>query len=306
MFPIFENSENIRINLDEINDFSGEVHLKREDELHPHVSGNKFRKLKYNIHLASIQEKKTLLTFGGAFSNHIAAVAAAGQAANLNTVGIIRGDELKNDYKNNPTLQFAEQCGMQFEFVSREVYRQKDSTTFQQQLLRKYPHCYLLPEGGTNELAVRGCKEIITADDAAFNFICTPVGTGGTLAGLVAASKNHQTVIGYSALKGTFQHTEISKYTSKSNYTIKDAYCFGGYAKIDSQLVRFMNSFKEQTGILLDPVYTAKMLFGIVRDIKTGYFPENSRILAIHTGGLQGISGMNQRLKQKKLPQIHT
>ena len=231
MFPIFENSENIRINLDEINDFSGEVHLKREDELHPHVSGNKFRKLKYNIHLASIQEKKTLLTFGGAFSNHIAAVAAAGQAANLNTVGIIRGDELKNDYKNNPTLQFAEQCGMQFEFVSREAYRQKDSTTFQQQLLRKYPHCYLLPEGGTNELAVRGCKEIITADDAAFNFICTPVGTGGTLAGLVAASETIKRLSGIRRLKEHFSTQKFRNIHPKAITLLKMRIVLGGMLK---------------------------------------------------------------------------
>lgn len=282
------------------------VFLKREDLLHPSVSGNKFRKLKYNIAQALENGNDTLVTFGGAYSNHISATAAAGKIAGLKTIGIIRGEELEGAHKENPTLAFAESCGMTFKFVSREHYKLKDTTAYLAGISDNYPNSYLLPEGGTNALAIKGCAEILTEADADFNYICTSVGTGGTMAGLVSASKAHQTVVGYSALKGTFQVTEVQKYTSKNNFTIKDSYCFGGYAKIDSQLVRFINEFKEETGILLDPIYTAKMMFGVMEDIQKGYFPENSRILAVHTGGLQGITGMNEKLKKKNLPQIHT
>ncbi|MDX1463113.1 MAG: pyridoxal-phosphate dependent enzyme, partial [Marinirhabdus sp.] len=279
---------------------------KREDELHPMVSGNKFRKLKYTVAEAVSTGKQALLTFGGAYSNHIAAVAAAGKEMQLPTMGYIRGEELREHYTENPTLAFAERCGMTLVFISRQEYREKDSEAYLAKLKRDYPNAYILPEGGTNALAVRGCSEILTPSDAQFDYICTPVGTGGTMAGLVKSAKPSQTVVGYSVLRGTFQSEEIEKYTSNSNYILKDSYCFGGYAKIDSTLVRFMNTFKAENGILLDPVYTAKMMYGILNDINGGFFPKNSRILAIHTGGLQGIAGMNQRIKNKNIPQILT
>ena len=281
-----------------------QVFLKREDLLHSQVSGNKLRKLKYSITKALETQKNTLITFGGAYSNHIAATAAAGKIVGLDTIGVIRGEELEDKYKDNPTLSFAESCGMRFKFVSREHYRLKDTHPYLNKLTSQYPEALIIPEGGTNALAIKGCEEILTRKDSSFNYICTTVGTGGTLAGLVSASMEHQQIVGYSALKGTFQDSEVKKYTQKTNFEIKGDSTFGGYAKIDSDLVRFMNTFKENTGILLDPVYTAKMMYGIVQDIKNGYFPENSRILAIHTGGLQGIEGMNQKLKRKNLPQI--
>ena len=282
------------------------ITIKREDLLHPFVSGNKYRKLKYNISKALYQKKETLITFGGAYSNHIAATAVAGKLAGLKTIGIIRGEELALLTQLNATLEFAKNCGMTLQFLSREQYRLKDTKTYLSKLTATHPTAYILPEGGTNLLAVQGCAEILTEEDTSFDYITTAVGTGGTIAGLTLAAKQHQKVIGYSALKGTFQTAIVAQYTSNVNFVVKDAYCFGGYAKIDSQLVRFMNTFKKETGILLDPVYTAKMMFGIIEDIKSGYFPKNSRILAIHTGGLQGISGMNQQLKKKKLPQIQT
>lgn len=278
--------------------------LKREDLLHPFVSGNKFRKLKYNTQAAQQQGQNTLLTFGGAFSNHIAAVAAAGKELGVNTIGIIRGEELKNKIVENPTLSFADDCGMHLHFISREVYKGKDEIEFINNLKKQFGEFYLLPEGGTNALAVKGCEEILTETEAAFQYICVPVGTGGTIAGLVKASNEDQHVLGFSALKGTFQSSEIAKYTSKTNFEITDVYCFGGYGKIDVDLIRFMNEFKEKTNIPLDPIYTGKMMFGIMDLLKKGYFKENSRILAIHTGGLQGVTGMNQKLKKKNLPII--
>lgn len=306
MLRLFKNLESptIAINLAKFHFKDHYLSICREDMLHPFVSGNKFRKLKYNLLAAHEQQHHTLLTFGGAYSNHIAAVAAAGKEFGFNTIGIIRGEELESKISENPTLSFAKACGMELHFVSREAYKAKDEIEFINNLKMQFGEFYLLPEGGTNALAVKGCEEILTETEAAFNYICVSVGTGGTIAGLVKASKEGQHVLGFSALKGTFQSSEVAKYTSKTNFEITDAYCFGGYGKIDIDLIRFMNEFKEKTNIPLDPIYTGKMMFGIMDLLKKGYFKENSRILAVHTGGLQGVAGMNLKLKKKNLPII--
>lgn len=278
--------------------------VKREDLLHPFVSGNKFRKLKYNLIAAQQQHQKTLLTFGGAYSNHIAATAAAANEMDFQSIGIIRGEELEEKISENPTLSFAKECGMKLYFVSREEYRKKEDEEFIENLKLKFGDFYLLPEGGTNSLAVKGCEEILDKRDRLYDYICVPVGTGGTIAGLIKASDESQTILGFSALKGNFHTSEISKYTSKTNYKVTDSYCFGGYGKIDIDLVRFINEFRQITGIPLDPVYTGKMMYGIMDLLKKKHFNENSRILAVHSGGLQGIDGMNRLLKRKKLPLI--
>ncbi|GHC56688.1 1-aminocyclopropane-1-carboxylate deaminase/D-cysteine desulfhydrase [Ulvibacter litoralis] len=279
------------------------VSILREDKIHPFVSGNKYRKLFYNIKKAEKKEVKTLLTFGGAYSNHIAAVAAAGKVCGFHTIGVIRGEELANLPKNE-TLAFAEANGMQLHYVSREEYRLKEGELYLEKLKNRFGNLYIIPEGGTNTLAVKGCETILSEATKMYDYICVSVGTGGTISGLINASEAHQTVLGFSALKGTFQKEIIQKYTSKNNYNLIDDYCFGGYAKIDSELIRFINTFKEDTQIPLDPIYTGKMMFGVFDLLKKGYFKENSRILAVHTGGLQGIAGMNQLLKKKNLPQI--
>lgn len=280
------------------------VHIRREDKIHPYISGNKYHKLKYNIAYALKHSYTTLLTFGGAYSNHILATAVAAKEAGLQSVGIIRGEELYLSVDSNPTLRRAKAHGMKFRFVSREDYRKKDSSEFMLQLLEEYPNAYILPEGGNNALAVKGCQEILQPGDEAFRLITTAVGTGGTMAGIVKSSLPHQKVLGFSVLKGTFQQKTLLEYTDKTNHFITDAYCFGGYAKVDMLLIEFINEFKEETGIQLDPIYTGKMMYGIRECIKNAFFNENSRILAIHTGGLQGIEGMNLRLAKRKLPQI--
>ncbi|MEL6812374.1 MAG: pyridoxal-phosphate dependent enzyme [Bacteroidota bacterium] len=278
--------------------------MLREDRIHTTVSGNKFRKLKYNLLRASETGRQKLLTFGGAFSNHIAAVAAAGKEFGFETIGVIRGEELEAGVSRNTTLNFAQQQGMVLHFVSREDYRKKEMPVFIDGLKNLFGDFYLLPEGGTNTLAVQGCEEMLTPETVTFDYLCVPVGTGGTISGLVKASEEHQTVIGFSALKGNFQTSEVEKHCVRSNFRITDDYCFGGYAKIDSGLVRFINDFKNTHGIPLDPVYTGKMMYGIMEMVKNKEFKENSRILAVHTGGLQGIHGMNELLKRKNLPQI--
>ena len=305
---MFENQIDTSNQIVNLKDFQIENYslcIKREDEIHPFVSGNKFRKLKYNISEALSTNQNQILTFGGAFSNHIAAVAFVGKSCGIKTIGIIRGEELKNTFEKNPTLSFAKENGMELHFVSREAYRTKEEVTFLEKLKERLGNFYLIPEGGSNTLAVKGCEEILTKEDFNFDYICVSVGTGGTIAGIIKASNLNQKVIGFSALKGTFQESEIKKFTSKSNYLLTDDYSFGGYAKLDSELVRFVNEFKKNTNILLDPVYTGKMMFGIVDLINKGFFRKNSRILAIHTGGLQGIAGMNLLLKKRNLPQIN-
>lgn len=280
------------------------LYLKREDKIHPFVSGNKYRKLKYNLIEAENKGLKTLLTFGGAYSNHIAAVASAGQNQGFKTIGVIRGDELFDKIETNSTLNFAKQCGMQFKFVSREDYRNKTSQNFIDNLEEAFGAFYLIPEGGTNPLAIKGCEEILTNEDGNFDYIFTSVGTGGTISGLINCSKPNQQVLGFSALKGDFLKEDISKFVTKTNWNLITDYHFGGYAKINEALISFINDFKKDYQIPLDPIYTGKMMFGIFDLIDKGFFPKGSKILAIHTGGLQAIAGMNAVFKKKNLQLI--
>ena len=300
MNPVFNQSINIQ--------FPNAISLtiKREDLIHPFVSGNKFRKLKYNLLQAKAENKTTLLTFGGAFSNHIAAVAYAGKEQGFNTVGIIRGDELLDKIEENPTLRFAQENGMKFEFVSREEYRLKNENSFIEKLKDKFGDFYLVPEGGTNELAIKGCEEILTKEDSGFNYVCCAVGTGGTISGLINSSLPNQKILGFPALKGDFLQDEIRIFAKKDNWNLISDYHFGGYGKINLELIEFINTFFEETKVPLDPIYTGKMVFGVIDLIGKNYFPAHSKILLIHTGGLQGIDGMNIKLKQKKLPILKT
>ncbi len=278
------------------------LYIRREDTIHPLISGNKYRKLKYNLLEAKKQGKDTLLTFGGAFSNHIAATACAGHEQGIKTIGVIRGEELQDNWQDNPTLTLAHEHGMQFHFVSRADYRLKSEPLFIQNLKDRFGDVYVLPEGGTNDLAVKGCMEILTEEDTIFDYICCAVGTGGTVAGLINAARPHQTVLGFPALKGDFLIEEIRTFVHNDRWKLVTDYHFGGYAKVDRPLIDFINLFKSKTGIPLDPIYTGKMLFGIFDLVKKGVFPHGTQILAIHTGGLQGIKGMNRILKKKNLP----
>ena len=280
--------------------------MKREDLIHPFVSGNKFRKLKYNLLQANTENQSTLLTFGGAYSNHIAAVAYAGKENGFQTIGIIRGDELADKIASNPTLKFAQECGMQFEFVSREDYRLKTEAAFLEQLKHKFESFYLIPEGGTNALAIKGCEEILTQEDGIFDYVACAIGTGGTISGIINSALPHQKILGFPALKGDFLQDEIRNFVQNENWELITDYHFGGYGKVNTVLVDFINRFLEKTKIPLDPVYTGKMVFGIVDLIEKNYFPENATILLIHTGGLQGIQGMNLKLKNKGVPILHT
>jgi len=295
-----ENSINEKIQLPE--ELGIDLYMKREDRIHPVISGNKYRKLKYNILEAEKSGFKRLLSFGGAYSNHIAAVAAVGKEFGYETIGVIRGEELQSKIKDNSTLTYARSCGMQFKFVDRENYRKKASKMFIDNLKKDFGHFYLIPEGGTNGLAIKGCEEILTTQDLDLDFICCSVGTGGTVSGLINSSKKSQQILGFPALKGAFLKNEIIKFARKTNWNLITDYHFGGYAKVSKDLIEFINGFKDETKIQLDPVYTGKMMYGVMDLIQKGFFPKGSKVLAIHTGGLQGIVGMNRILFKRKLP----
>ena len=271
------------ISIDGIN-----ISIKRLDLVHPHISGNKFFKLKYNLLAARQQGYKKLLTFGGAYSNHIAATAYAAQLFDFESLGIIRGEELASK-PLNLTLNTAQQFGMQLQFVMRETYRQKQSPAYLAQLQQDYPEYYVIPEGGTNPLAIQGCTEILSdADRQNYALICCAVGTGGTIAGLIEASHSQQQVLGFFALKGDFLCREIQQLTEKRNWQITDQYCCGGYAKTTPELLQFIRTFEQQYNIPLEQIYTGKMLLGLIDLIQQGTFPKDHRILVIHSGGLQG------------------
>lgn len=284
-----------------LNRKSIQLYIKREDQIHPFVSGNKFRKLKYNLAMAKSKGAGSLLTFGGAFSNHIAATAYAGFQHGIKTIGVIRGEELEFK-ESNATLTFAKEHGMELQFVTREQYREKDTEVFLEQLHKKFGNFYLIPEGGTNALAVQGCEEILNSEDEVFDYICVAVGTGGTISGLINCLQPGQQVLGFPALKGDFLQSEIRKFARSDQWVLISDYHFGGYAKLNRECIAFINKFKQDTNIPLDPVYTGKMMYGILDLVDNDYFKTHSKILAIHTGGLQGIQGMNQVLKRKNLP----
>lgn len=275
-----------------------EVTIKRLDLLHPVVQGNKFYKLHYNLRRAKTLGHTRVLTFGGAYSNHIHATAMAAAAEGLQSIGIIRGEILK---PLNPTLGDAQKQGMKLLAISRESYRRKESLSILEELRNKHGDFYLIPEGGTNALAIQGTREILEEQDMTMDFITTPIGTGGTFAGLVASARPEQHIIGFSALKGDFIVSEVEHLLQKHKiypqcrYTIETNYHFGGYAKHKPALISFIQECKNKVKLPLEPVYTGKMMFGLFDLIQKDYFPHGSKILVLHTGGLQGLRGFKQR-----------
>ena len=268
--------------------FPVQLTVKRLDLIHPQISGNKFFKLKYNLLEAKQQNLNQVLTFGGAYSNHIAATAYAAHYFGFQSIGIIRGEELAKQALNS-TLQTAQDFGMQLHFVSRAEYRRRHEIEYLQQLKQRYPNTLIIPEGGTNQLAIQGTKEILSADDREnYDVIGCAVGTGGTIAGIIESSSDQQHILGFSALKGDFLKHDIQQWTNKTNWSLTDEYCCGGYAKTNSELLQFMQQFEQQYAVPLEQIYTAKMMMGLFNLIQQEHFPVNTRILAIHTGGLQG------------------
>jgi 1-aminocyclopropane-1-carboxylate deaminase/D-cysteine desulfhydrase-like pyridoxal-dependent ACC family enzyme len=274
------------------------LEVLRLDQVHPTVSGNKFFKLKYNLEEALKQNHRQVLTFGGAYSNHIYATAAAAKLAGLQSIGIIRGEV--SDEKN-PTLRSAKDAGMVLKGISRELYRDKTNPEYLGQLRQELGEFYLIPEGGTNALAIQGTTEILSNSQFNFSHLATPIGTGGTFAGLANSILPQQELLGISALKGEGIQEEMKQLLQthgihpKGSISIWTQYHHGGYAKWTSELIEFIHWFWESFGIPLDPIYTGKMAFACWDLLQKKYFNPGSRVLLIHTGGLQGNLGFTQR-----------
>lgn len=280
------------------------ISLKREDLWDPWVGGNKFRKLHYNIQHAIAENAACILTFGGAYSNHLVATAAAGKRIGLKTIGIVRGEELR-DKERNPSLAFCETQGMQLFFVTRSEYNQKEKSRTVQ-CLCKNNAVYILPEGGTNALAIKGCSEILKPEDCVFDTICTAVGTGGTYVGLSQSLLPHQQLLGWSSVKDPKIEAFIQQQVKLDPSRCKLIYDTqaGAYGKATDELIHFINEFQNQYKILLDPIYTGKLLFGIFTSIKTKQWKWGKNLLIIHTGGLQSIKGLNQKHQISNRPCI--
>jgi 1-aminocyclopropane-1-carboxylate deaminase/D-cysteine desulfhydrase-like pyridoxal-dependent ACC family enzyme len=280
--------------------------IKREDLNDPFIQGNKWLKLKPNLQLAKQQGYKKLLTFGGCYSNHIYATAAAGQRFNFETIGIIRGPEPKT---YSPTLQFAKQAGMQLHFIDRKTYRTIQDIQVQKELSKPFQPVYIIPEGGSNHLAVDSCTEYIQNIQTDYDILTCACGTGGTLAGLIKGLNGRKKIIGFPVLKGgDFLYADIQSFLTDSsgpkhydNWALNTDYHFGGYGRSTEQLNDFIVHFYQQHNILLEPVYTGKIIFAVYDLIKKGHFQKNTRILAIHTGGIQGLEGFPELKKRLHL-----
>jgi len=303
MDVILKNSINEKVHF--VNNSGLQLFLKREDKIHNIISGNKYRKLKFNLINAKELGFKGLLTFGGAYSNHIPAVAYAAKKNGFKSLGFIRGEEIVNKYLENPTLKYSHDLGMKFKFLSRSNYKLKTNENFLRKLKKKFKDYYLIPEGGTNALGVLGCQEILNDNDKEFDYICCSVGTGGTICGLINSSNENQKIIGFSSINKNYLLNDITKFVTNENWMLIDDFSFGGYGKVNNELIEFMNNFRLKYGILLDPIYTSKLVYGVLNLITNNFFKPNSKILMIHTGGHQGIFPMNKFLKNKNLTTIN-
>lgn len=273
--------------------------IKRDDLIHPDVSGNKWRKLKYNIEAFRRSGKNEILTFGGAYSNHIAATAAACSYLKIPCVGIIRGEELH--VHSNPTLAYAHKMGMQLTFASREDYRwYRDAP---EQIQKSYPDAYVIPEGGANNEGIRGVQEIRSEMPDYFDIMFTAVGTGTTLAGIATSLQPTEKAIGVQVLKGDFLHADIRQKLAAQghkmdNWQLATDYHFGGYARTTDHLIQFINRMGVEISLNLDPIYTGKAFFAVWQMIDQGKF-DHKTLIFLHTGGLQGVAGFNQKSTQK-------
>ena len=282
-------------------DTSVSLNILRLDEIHPFIQGNKYYKLFYNIEYA-IKQNLSIVTFGGPYSNHIQATALACKKANITCFGIIRGNNFK--YKSSTIIQ-AEECGMKIIYVDRDTF--KDLRTLDNLAIQSYltdiqnieSNIHVVPEGGTNQFGIQGAEKIIEEIDVEFDLICCPVGTGGTISGIINSLKGNKELLGFSSLKDEYLTKEVEKFTNNlfTNWKINYDYHFGGYAKWNQDLINYINEFKVKYNIPLCPIYTGKMMYGINHLVAQNYFKPNTRILAIHTGGLQGIEGFNKSNK---------
>ena len=279
------------------------ISIKRDDLIHPFISGNKWRKLAYNIREARKEGKDGIVSPGGPYSNHLVALAAAGHKLGMRTIGLVRG---QSSYAQNPSLRFASAQGMQLHFLDRERYRQRNKEDFQSWVGNNFPNTFYVPEGGSNMLAFPGLKELgeeILANNYCPDILVCAVGSGGTLAGLRAALPEKIEIIGIAAVKDYSLEYNINNLLPIhfDNWSLDFDYCFGGFGKVNEQLLRFIMEFYKEHAIVLDPVYTAKAMYGLIQRLQSDISWRDKEILFYHSGGLQGIAGLNDRYKKVQL-----
>ncbi len=275
--------------VDSVQEKNVSLFVLRLDKIHPVISGNKLFKLHFFLNNIQNNAAKTIITFGGPFSNHLVATAYACKIKNLSCIGIVRGEKPP---QLSPTLKHCMEYGMQLHFISRNEYARKDYPVLLKQLSIQYPDCLIIPEGGYDPSGAKGAAQIMNLIHHSTTHICCATGTSTTLAGLLSNIKPHQQIIGIPVLKG---QTDIEQRIAfligginPIQLHLNHQYHFGGYAKKNAELINFMNSLYDQYQLPTDFVYTAKMMYGIIDMIKNNFFPEGSKIVCIHTGGLQG------------------
>lgn len=304
VFPQYSNISVDTVNLPDFEQAAVRLDLLRLDLVHPLVSGNKWFKLKYALEAVQASDCLRILSFGGAWSNHIHALAYAGYELGMETIGVIRGER---PARLSETLQDAERWGMILEFVPRAQYRDKYEAGFLAQLHYKYGAFHCLPEGGSGEWVVAGCREIFSLfNPGEYDLICCACGTGGTLAGLIAAKPDGVELLGVPVLKGgDFLYQDIRNLLAQSATEDPGGWSLaldsheGGYAKVSSELALAMRYFTACSGIGLEPVYTGKAFLALQRKLARGELPSGTRVMLIHTGGMQGLRGMQDLLARK-------
>lgn len=272
------------------------LHIKRDDLLHPTIQGNKWRKLKYNLKAMKQAQKSALLTFAGPFSNHLYATAMACKQFGIQGSAIIRGPQLD---QNNPTIRFANACDITLHAVSRQEYRLRNDPDYLAQLQHRFPDTFIVPEGGSNQYALQGCQELAQSLPES-NFVCCAVGSGGTLAGMLDGLSSDCQLLGISVLKGAqYLNNEVQRLNphaaQHTNWQILHDYHDGGYGKFSASLWQFCLRMRKQHALPLEPIYTGKLMYALWQLIAHGYFPRGSHVIAIHSGGLQGLDGLRYR-----------
>ncbi len=282
--------QEIKLNINNPNQVK--LYIKREDLIHNIVSGNKWRKLKYNFKYIKNNNIKTILSFGGAYSNHLHALSWLAKKNKINSIGLIRGEKT---FLANPTLSFCLKNNMRLYFLDRKTYREsKYNNEIINSLKENEKNIYVIPEGGFNEFGIKGCEEIMDEVDSSFNIISCSIGSGCTAIGLIRSLLPNQKFLGFCSFKNyNFVNQNIENYINlKSNWSVNFDYNFGGFGKVNFELKKFMNYFSQTHGVKLDPIYTSKLFFGLLDMISKKKFPKESRILVLHTGGLQGLQGI--------------
>lgn len=268
--------------------------LKRDDLIHEDVSGNKWRKLKEHVNFAVENNIDTIETFGGAYANLLPSVAAVGKIFGVKTIATVRGEEV-----SNPTMDYCRELGMELRFVSRTKFKELARDLREVVIKDK---TLIVPEGGASKYGVLGCEDIVNEIEIDFDVITVDAGTGATAAGMLRALKGSQKLIVFPVLKGEFIKAEIKRLyedaygeTCPDNYEVIEDYHFGGFVKWNMDLIEFIRSFRLKYGVQLDPIYTGKQLFGVIDLIEKGYFSGIKNVVSVHTGGIQGIAGFEQR-----------